>query len=213
MTLFDIIALSVILLSAGIGFVRGAVREVMTILAFVLAALIAVYGLKFIGPIARKMLNPDWFATTLAVIVTFIAAYIAIRMAGSLMTKKLHDIKTLGLLDRSAGVAFGLVRALFLLGLFNLVFNIATPTERVPKWISHSALYPLSSLSAKVLRSMAPKGSAMAGKLGPSIEQAVRDGAADKMGSPPKSSETKTPGKGYDEKSRRNVDALVEKNR
>lgn len=213
MTLFDIIALSVILLSAGIGFVRGAVREVMTILAFVLAALIAVYGLKFIGPIARKMLNPDWFATTLAVIVTFIAAYIAIRMAGSLMTKKLHDIKTLGLLDRSAGVAFGLVRALFLLGLFNLVFNIATPTERVPKWISHSALYPLSSLSAKVLRSMAPKGSAMAGKLGPSIEQAVRDGAADKKSSSPKSDGTKKPGKGYDEKSRRNVDALVEKNR
>ena len=43
MTLFDLIALSVILVSAGIGFVRGAVREVMTILAFVLAALIAAW--------------------------------------------------------------------------------------------------------------------------------------------------------------------------
>jgi membrane protein required for colicin V production len=213
LTLFDIIALSVILVSAGIGFVRGAVREVMTILAFVLAALIAVYGLKFIGPIARKMLDPDWFATTLAVVLTFIAAYIAIRMAGSLMTKKLHDIETLGLLDRSAGVAFGLLRALFFLGLFNLVFNIATPTERVPKWISHSALYPLSSLSAKVLRSMAPKGSAVAGKLGPSIEQAVREGAADDKTAPPKSSAPKASGKGYDETSRRNVDALVEKTR
>ena len=54
MTLFDLIALSVILVSAGIGFVRGAVREVMTILAFVLAALIAAYGLKLTGPFVPR---------------------------------------------------------------------------------------------------------------------------------------------------------------
>jgi membrane protein required for colicin V production len=213
LTLFDLIALSVILVSAGIGFVRGAVREVMTILAFVLAALIAAYGLKLTGPFVRKMVDPDWFATTLAVILTFIGAYIGIRMAGSLLTQKLHRIETLGLLDRSAGVAFGLIRALFFLGVFNLVFNIATPAERVPKWISHSALYPLSSLSAKVLRSMAPKGSAVAGKLGPSIANAVREGAADDKKSGSNQNDPKRSGKGYDDKSRRDVDALVEKTR
>lgn len=211
MTLFDLIALSVILVSAGIGFVRGAVREVMTILAFVLAALLAVFALRLTGPFARKLIDPDWAATALAVVATFIGAYVGIRMAGSLLTKKLHDIETLGLLDRSAGVAFGLVRALVLLGVFNLVFNIATPAERVPKWISHAALYPLSSLSAKALRAMAPEGSAVAGKLGPSIEKAVREGAADKKTD--KSSSHGQTGKGYDETSRRNVDALVEKTR
>ena len=211
MTLFDLIALSVILVSAGIGFARGAVREVMTILAFVLAALLAVFALRATGPLARGLIDPDWAATAFAVVATFVVSYIGLRVVGSLLTKQIHTIETLGLLDRSAGVGFGLVRALILLGVFNLVFNIASPVERIPKWISHAALYPLSEMSAKVLRALAPEGSAVADKLGPSIEKAVRDGAADKK--TPSSSPSDQTGQGYDEKSRRNVDALVEKTR
>ena len=127
MTLFDLIALCLILGSALIGFVRGAIREVMTILAFFLAALIAIFALRFTGPLSRKLIDPDWAATALAVVLSFVLAYIALRVSGSFLTKKIHNIETLGALDRSAGVGFGLIRALVLLGVFYLVFNAATP--------------------------------------------------------------------------------------
>jgi membrane protein required for colicin V production len=210
-TLFDLIALCIILGSALIGFVRGAIREVMTILAFFLAALIAIFALRFTGPLGRKLIDPDWAATALAVVLSFVLAYIALRLSGSYLTKKVHDIETLGALDRSVGVGFGLLRALVLLGVFYLVFNAATPPERVPRWISHAALYPLAKLSATGLRALAPEGSAVADRLGPSLEKAVREGAGDKKAQSSANSSGK--GTGYDEQSRKDVDALVEKNR
>ncbi len=211
MTLFDLIALCIILGSALIGFVRGAIREVMTILAFFLAALIAIFALRFTGPLSRKLIDPDWAATALAVVLSFVLAYIALRLSGSYLTKKVHNIETLGALDRSVGVGFGLLRALVLLGVFYLVFNAATPPERVPRWISHAALYPLAKLSATGLRALAPEGSAVADRLGPSLEKAVREGAGDKKAQ--SSANPSGKGTGYDEQSRKDVDALVEKNR
>ena len=65
------------------------------------------------------------------------------------------------------------------LGVFHLVFHAATPADRVPQWISNAALYPLSKTCAKALSKLAPEGSAVAGKLGPQLEEAVRRGASD----------------------------------
>ena len=43
---FDIVVLAILLTSAGFGFVSGATREMVRALSFVLAAVIAIYGLK-----------------------------------------------------------------------------------------------------------------------------------------------------------------------
>ena len=102
------------------------------------------------------------------------------------------------------GVGFGVVRALVLLGVFYLVFNAATPPERVPAWIKDATLYPLASFSAKALMALAPQGSAVVGRAVPALEDAVRDGSSDA---------NMTAGKGYDQQSRDEVDALVEQNR
>jgi membrane protein required for colicin V production len=73
--------------------------------------------------------------------------------------------------------------------------------------VSDSVFYPLSSASARVLKVFAPKGSALAGKLGPAIEGAVRDGASDDARRPKRGEN------GYDQSQRRSVDDLVEKSR
>jgi membrane protein required for colicin V production len=178
-TLFDIIALLILLLSAIIGLVRGAVREVVTVFAFAVAVILALLALRFTGPIARHAISPAWAANTAAVLVTFVAAYILIRVLGAGLSRKVQDVQALGSLDRVVGLAFGLVRGLVVLGVFQMVFSAATPADRVPRWISHAALYPLSVSCAKALRRLAPEGSAVAGRLAPHIQKAVHDGAHD----------------------------------
>ncbi len=59
-----------------------------------------------------------------------------------------------------------------------------------------------------MLMALAPKGSAVADKVGPVLEQAVKEGSSDRGASPPASQ-----GKGYDERARKGVDELVEKTR
>lgn len=203
MTPFDFIAVLVLAVSALVGFIRGATREVMTVLAFTLAVVIAIFALRFSGPLFRSSINPDWAANALAMLVVFAAAYILLRVIGASLTRGIHNTRALGTLDRVIGVGFGLIRGLVLLGVFNLAFNAATPPERVPRWITEAALYPLSSFSARLLVALAPQGSAVAGRVAPVLEDAVKEGSRDRSSA----------GSGYDEGSREDMDALVEERR
>ena len=175
MTQFDIIALIILAISGLMGFVRGATRELITVVAFVLAVLAALFALRFAGPLARHSIHPAWLANTAALIIVFVIAYIVVRMLGAGLHRSIHDVHALGGLDRLAGLAIGLVRGFVILGVFQLVFNAATPPERMPHWISHAALYPIATDSARVLRALAPQGSAVAGRLAPTLQSAVTD--------------------------------------
>jgi len=206
-TPFDIIAGLILLVSGLVGFARGASRELTSAVSFIGAAIIALLGLRLTGPLFRGLMDPDWAATAAAILVTFVVAFVLLRLAGAALTRSLHADGALGTLDRLMGLAFGLIRGLVVLGVFNLVFNMATPPDRVPSWVSKSALYPLSTASAKVLKVFAPKGAGLAGKLAPAIEDAVHDGASDKP------SGHKRGEAGYDQDQRRSVDDLVEKSR
>ena len=212
MTPFDIIAGVILLVSAVVGFARGASRELTSALSFIAAAIIALLALRITGPLFRGLMDPDWAATAAAILVTFVIAFIGLRLLGAALTRTLHADGALGTLDRVMGLAFGLLRGLVVLGVFNLVFNMATPPDRVPSWVSKSALYPLSTASARVLKVFAPKGTALAGKLAPAIEDAVHDGTrAD--GASDKASDGKSGEPSYDKNQRRSVDDLVEKSR
>ena len=212
MTPFDIIAGVILLVSAVVGFARGASRELTSALSFIAAAIIALLALRVTGPLFRGLMDPDWAATAAAILVTFVIAFIGLRLLGAALTKSLHADGALGTLDRVMGLAFGLLRGLVVLGVFNLVFNMATPPDRVPSWVSKSALYPLSPASARVLTVFAPKGTALAGKLAPAIEDAVHDGTSADGGSD-KRSDGKSGEPSYDRTQRRSVDDLVEKSR
>jgi membrane protein required for colicin V production len=172
LTLFDLVAIGLLAISALLGFVRGAVRELVTVFAFTLAAWICVALLPLSGPIARRSIHPGWAANASALIVVFLIAYVALRVLGGWLSTVLKSQATLGTLDRSLGLGFGVVRALVVLGVFYIVFNAATPSYLVPSWIADGALYPVSRASAEALQAVAPKGLHAAGGLG----QVLKDG-------------------------------------
>lgn len=206
MTPFDIIFGLILMVSAVVGFARGASRELTSALSFIVAAVLALLALRVTGPLFRGLMDPDWAATAAAILVTFVIAFVLLRLLGAQITKTLHA-GALGMLDRLMGLAFGLIRGLVVLGVFSLVFHMATPPDRVPHWMSKSALYPLSNAAGRVLKVFAPKGAGLAGKLAPAIEDAVHDGASDKP------SDSKSDEPSYDKNQRRSVDDLVEKSR
>lgn len=202
MTQFDFLALALLLVSAAVGFARGAAREMLTVLSFLFAAMIALFGLRFSGPPARAAINPDWAANVVAVVGVFLVAYILLRLLGAGLARRIKETQVVGAFDRTVGLGFGLIRALIILGAFNLLFTAATPPERVPTWISGAVLYPLTVAAGRVLTTFAPKGVDMAGRLKPAFDEAVRDGAGDRK-----------PAGGYDARQRGEIDDLVEKSR
>lgn len=205
MTPFDIIAGLLLLVSGVTGWIRGASRELTSALSFILAAAIALFGLRVSGPIFRKLMDPDWAATGAAVLVVFVVFFLIFRLVGGRITARLQD-SSAGTLDRAVGATFGVIRACVILGVFNLLLHLATPPDRMPHWVEDSLFYPLSEASGEVLKVFAPKGKALAGKLAPAIKDAVHEGGDNTSGE-------KSSDKGYDEDQRRKLDDLVEKSR
>lgn len=203
---FDIIVLAILLTSAAFGFFSGATREMVRALSFLLAAVIAIYGLRWTAPFGRELIDPDWAGTVVAGLVVFIAVYATMRITGGAMARGVQNTHVLGVLDRSIGLGFGLLRALVVLGALHLAFQAATPPDRVPKWMTGAAFYPMTSAAANLLKAFAPKGLDMADKLAPSIGEAVRDGSATDRGD-------SRDARGYDPRQRSRLDDLVEKSR
>ena len=208
MTLFDFIALLILGVSTLVGLFRGALREVTTVVAFVGAVFVALLALRFTAPMARAAVHPAWAGNAVAVAVVFLAAYLLLRVIAAAATRSVHDTQVLGAADRLVGGAFGLVRGLVALGLMTLLFHAATPPEQVPAWISEAKLHPVAEMSATALRTLAPKGLAMAHRLTPALTNAVQGGDPSQGSDSDQSSES-----GYHRRAQKGLDDAVENSR
>ena len=201
-TQFDFIVAALLLISAAVGFARGAVREIAALVALVVAAAFAVFGLPLLAPMVRQVVHPDWLATVAALIGTFIVTYVALRYVGGALARQVQQSNFIGTLDRSIGFAIGLARGLIVLGALNLMFNAATPTDLKPRWIVGATTWPLAQDMGRLLKALAPKGLDIAGRLKPDFDRAVGDALGDRPATD-----------GYDARQRGEIDDLVEKSR
>jgi membrane protein required for colicin V production len=167
-TVFDYAAGGLLLVSGLFGFARGATHEITTVVALVLASIVAVAAERYTGPIALHMIHTPWMAKAAALLVTFILVYIALRMIGGALTRSVRQTSLSGL-DRVLGLGVGLVRALVALGGFMLVIDAAMPPERMPAWIAGAKLYPLASAAGGALRTFAPQGLKVAHDVAPAL--------------------------------------------
>jgi membrane protein required for colicin V production len=206
MPIFDIIIVAILVISAGMGFYQGAIREMVAAVSFTLAAIGAVYGLRFTGPIAQGFIHPDWVGTVCALVVSFAVIFAGVKLLGSAVSQGIRDVPILGALDRSVGLGFGLLRAFIFFGAFNIAFTAATPDNLKPSWIANSKLYPLTETAGALMKVFAPKGLGAAGEITPALTRAVLDGSVN----PQRDSDDRS---GYDAHARGGIDDLVEKAR
>lgn len=202
MTKFDIIVLGLLALSGVVGFVRGAIREVVALTALVAAALIAILGLPAYAPFAQDVVRQGWLGSAVGLVLVFVAAYVALRLIGAFLARQVQQTHILGVLDRTVGLFIGLVRGLVVLGALFLMFNAATPRDLQPAWITGAATWPLAGNMGRLLEALAPKGMDIAGRLKPAFSRAAGEASRDRSTT-----------EGYEAQTRREIDDLVEKSR
>lgn len=164
MTLFDGIVIGVLFISSVLALLRGFTNEVLSILAWVVGALAALWLFPYATPLFRPMISPDWLAAAAAALAIFIAGYVlvaafTVRWADHLLA--LHEQAEM--LDRTLGFLFGLLRGLLIVTVAFLFFNwlVPDPADQ-PDWIRNARLRPLVESSAATLFTLAPTDSRLA---------------------------------------------------
>jgi membrane protein required for colicin V production len=214
MSLFDIIAGLLLVVSAIIGLARGATREVTTVMAFLAAAVIAVFGLRFTGAIAAHTMATPWMANVAALLVTFVAVYIVLRIIAGMLSRGVQRTVLSGP-DRVLGGGIGVARGLIAVGACLLLVDAALPPQQMPSWITGAKLYPVADASASLLRAFAPQGWKLAGEVAPGVASAIMGAPQTMQDDPPNDSPAVRAGygSGYSERQRKALDVLVEKSR
>lgn len=173
MSKFDYIVLGLLLVSAGVGFLRGAVREVAAMAALVGAAVLTVVGLPVSAPVVRHVVHPAWLAGIAALLGVFILIYVVLRLMGAALAQRVQRTQVLGALDRTLGLLIGLVRGLVVLGALYLMFNAATPADLRPRWIVQARTWPLARTMGQGLQAVAPHRFDLASRVQPAFDEVM----------------------------------------
>ncbi|MEQ8268032.1 MAG: CvpA family protein [Parvibaculum sp.] len=158
MTLFDLLVIGVLLVSSVLALLRGFTDEVLSIIAWVVGALAALWLFPYLTPVLREVISPPWLAAVVAAVGIFIVAYaicaaLTSRWSGGLMD--LHERAEL--LDRTLGFLFGLARGLLIVTIAYLFFAwlVPNPADQ-PAWIRDAKTRPTIENTAALLFSLAP---------------------------------------------------------
>jgi membrane protein required for colicin V production len=157
-TLLDCLIVLIIVVSAGYAAWRGFVWETLTIFAWVAAAFACLYFGPYIIPLARDLVSEVWLASIVAYAAVFLAVFIPFAFISHRFSESVKH-SPIGPLDRAAGVAFGVLRGLVIVGMAYLAFTYFVPIRRQPNWLTEARLLPMVQSTADVLLSVVPEPS------------------------------------------------------
>lgn len=132
MTIFDYAVLGVLLVSVLLSIFRGAVRELLSLVGWVVAFMAA----RSLSVDLVPMIPPSIEDESLRMSVAFVAIFLAVLIAMGLIAMLLSAlIKTVGLgfIDRMLGSVFGLVRGLLIVLMVVLLAGMTTLPQE-PLW-------------------------------------------------------------------------------
>ena len=152
----DITILVIVVISALIAINRGLVKEVLSIVGWVLSVVVIVNALPILLPIASNFIENGLIAGIATSLTVFVAFFIVWIYSTSSVVGKIRTSKLNGL-DRFLGLFFGVMRAFLLIILFNIMISWIIPTEKQPEIFVKSRYYNLAGSFAKPLENMIPQ--------------------------------------------------------
>lgn len=152
----DVIILIVIGISALIALSRGLVKEVLSIIGWVLGTASVIYLLPILTPITSAYIATGWLAgivTSLFVLIAFLITWIYFTsgIVGKIRSSKLSNV------DRILGLFFGIIRAFLLVILFYILISWMIPTDRQSEVLTKSKYFQIAGSFAKPIEELIPE--------------------------------------------------------
>lgn len=215
----DLAVIVVLLISALLAFMRGFVHEVLSIGAWIGAGLIALYGVPYAQPIARKTIPLDWAADAAAAAVLFLGALLILSLLTHALSKTVQA-SALNNLDRALGFLFGLARAAVILSVLLIAADWLMDKASRPQWMQKAKTLPALEAGADVLKDIVPDSFMAAEDAAKEAAGTAKDAlemkqTLDRLTQPAPAEAPKPEGKadqkpGYDNKERQDMERLLQ---
>jgi len=157
MTALDVFVFLLLLGGGAIGFVRGFVHEVISLLAWVVAiAMLKLFHSQLWSGIEHSFRTSSAASAVLAFAILFVPSFLIVKLLARSLGGRTRRHAVLGPFDRVLGGGFGAVKGLLGATLFFLLANLATdmvygPQAERPQWMIKSRTYPLLNASGRAI--------------------------------------------------------------
>ncbi|HYC02513.1 MAG TPA: CvpA family protein [Azospirillaceae bacterium] len=150
----DVGVAAVVLLSALLAFARGFVREVLSIAAWIGAAMVTLYGFHHVRPYVQPYIERQLIADGVTIVGLFVAALLVFSVLSHTLSAKVSD-SALSAIDRSLGFGFGVVRGAVLVSLAYM-FATFIWSDTPPDWLRDARTRPMLASGSEFLRGLVP---------------------------------------------------------
>lgn len=209
----DLLVIGVVLVSGIIAFMRGFIREVLSLAGWVGAILVTLWGFTYARTYARTLIDNPLLADIAAGATLFVVSLVMFALVSNAFGNLVRN-SGLNALDRSLGLVFGAARGLVIVALAYLALAswVWTSPAGRPDWITQARTLPLVEATAEKLRALAPpefRGqAAAAARQVEEVQPYFRVLTAPTAKPSPEGSET-----GYKAGDRRDLERLIETTR
>ena len=155
MTALDVFVFLLLIGGAAIGFVRGFVHEVISIIAWIVAiAMLKLFHTQLWTGLDNSFHTSPASGAVLAFALLFVPSFILVKLLARSLGGRTRRHAVLGPFDRTLGGGFGLLKGLLGATLFFLLANLATdmvygPQADRPEWMTKSRTFPLLNASGR----------------------------------------------------------------
>jgi len=154
-TLLDIILLVVMLISGLLAMIRGFMREILSIGAWGVAALVTLYSYSRMLPVAKQYIASDMVAAGASIGAVFLVSLLVVSLITIHIAVLVLDSRV-GALDRTLGFLFGLGRGLIIVVVAFLFFAWLVPERSQPEWVRGAKSKVVLQSTGQWLMSMLP---------------------------------------------------------
>jgi membrane protein required for colicin V production len=150
MNTVDVVVIAVIAISTLIAFLRGFVREILTVGSWIGAALVTLYGFPVIQPKFEHWISSKLAADIVGAVTLFLLTLIVLSLISHAIARFVRG-SALTAVDRSLGLLFGLVRGAILVSLAYMLLLWLDPNI-----VRGARTAPMMARGAEILRGWAP---------------------------------------------------------
>jgi membrane protein required for colicin V production len=150
----DICFVAILVISGVLAYIRGFVREVLSVAAWVGAAFVTLYGYPHLQPYTKEYIANPMVADLVTGGVLFVGSMIVFSLVASGVARGVRESSASGF-DRSLGFAFGVLRGVVLVSLLYLSAAWFWQDD-LPKSVTEAKTYPLIDGSTQILLSLVP---------------------------------------------------------